>query len=99
MLGYSKLSENTFDCPLGYSKKLTFPYVLQGFFDIRIFVRIAFQILFFISCKPLSARFSILDRSFGPPQALFSALSGRFSLLDRFLGPPEALFSALWPLL
>ena len=66
---------------------------------MRMFARIAFQILFFVSCDLLSDRFSLLDPSFGPPQALFSVRSVRFSLLDRSFGTPEALFSALWPLL
>ena len=88
-LGYSKLSENTFDSPLGYSKKLTFPYVLHGFFDIRIFTRIAFQILCFVSCDPLSVCFSLLDPSFGPPEALFS-------LSDLSLDAPGTLQSLPW---
>ena len=89
MLGYSKLSENTFNSPLGYSKQLTFHCVLHGFFNIRMFHRIAFQIHF----SSLLSLFRIVFRSLTAPLGLPRIC---FRLSDLSLDAPGTLQSLPW---
>ena len=108
--GDSKLSENTFNSPLGYSKQLTFHCVLHGFFNIRMFHRIAFQIhfssllsLFRIVFRSLTAPLGLPSLSFRPFRLVFRSLTApwglqrlAFQVCGRSFDAPGTLQSLLW---